>query len=131
MPAEAGHALTEADVPSETDCERLLALTPHDRRRLSGEMLDRLQKPPFTSQLNHSEQLLRLAFQVEVPDEQPAQTSAEYRWAIAQRPKDRYLRYNYGNFLFGYDRNAALAQLVQSRPWDGFPVLLPDGGMIQ
>ncbi len=131
MPAEAGHALTEADVPSEADCERLLALTPHDRRRLSGEMLDRLQKPPFTSQLNHSEQLLRLAFQAEVPDENPVQTSTEYQWAIAQRPKDRYLRYNYGNFLFGYDRNAGVAQLLQSRPWDGFPVLLPDGGLIE
>jgi hypothetical protein len=131
MPAEAGRGVTEADVPSEVDCERLLALTPHDRTRIAGEMLARLQKPPFTNQLNHSDQLLRLAFQAQVPDENPAQTSAEYQWAIAQNPDDRVLRYNYGLFLFGYDRNAAVAQLRLSRPWDGFPVFAPDGMMVE
>jgi tetratricopeptide (TPR) repeat protein len=119
------------DVLSEADCERLLALTPHDRTRIAGEMLQRLQQPPFTNQLNHSEQLLRLSFQAEMPDENPAKTSAEYQWAIAQNPGDRVLRYNYGLFLFGYDRNAAVAQLRLSRPWDGFPVFAPDGMMVQ
>jgi tetratricopeptide (TPR) repeat protein len=127
MPVGAGQAVSEADVPSEADCERLLAFTPHDRVRIAGEMLDRLQKPPFTNQLNHSEQVLRLMFQAQVPDENPAETSAEYQWAISQRPDDRTLRYNYGLFLFGYDRNAAVAQLRLSRPWDGFPVFAPDG----
>lgn len=114
-------------VLSEETCERLLAFTPHDRTRIAGEMLQRLQKPPFTNQINHSDQLLRLAFQAETPDENPAQTSAEYQQAIAQNPADRVLHYNYGLFLFGYDRNAALAQLRLSRPWDGFPVFAPDG----
>lgn len=130
MPTDAGHALREADVPSEADCERLLAFTPHDRRRIVEEILQRLQKPPFINQLNHSEQLLRLAFQAEVPDENPAETSAEYQSAIAQSPNDRILRYNYGLFLFGYDRNAAVAQLRLSRPWDGFPVFAPDGMLV-
>lgn len=127
MPAEAGHGTPEADIPSEADCERLLALTPHDRVRIAGEMLQRLQKPPFTNQINHSDQLLRLTLQAEVPDENPSETSAEYQWAIAQKPDDRILRYNYGLFLFGYDRNAAVAQLRLSHPWDGFPVFAPDG----
>jgi len=127
MPAGAGQALTDADIPSEADCERLLALTPHDRVRIAGEMLQRLQKPPFTNQINHADQLLRLALQAEVQDENPDNTSAEYQWAIAQRPDDRILRYNYGLFLFGYDRNAAVAQLRLSHPWDGFPVFAPDG----
>lgn len=131
MPAEAGRAVMEADVPSEADCARLLAFTPHDRIRIAGEMLQRLQKPPFTNQLNHSDQLLRLAFQAEVPDENPAETSAEYQWAISQKPDDRVLRYNYGLFLFGYDRNAAVAQLRLSRPWDGFPVFTPDGMLVE
>ncbi|MGA9529717.1 MAG: tetratricopeptide repeat protein [Terriglobales bacterium] len=131
MPTEAGHAVTEADVPSEADCERLLALTPHDRTRIANAMLQRLQKPPFTNQINHSEQLLRLSFEAEMPDENPAQTSAEYQWAIAQKPDDRVLHYNYGLFLFGYDRNAAVAQLRLSRPWDGFPVFTPDGMMVE
>ncbi len=116
---------------SEADCERLLALTPHDRTRIANEMLQRLQKPPFTNQLNHSDQLLRLAFQAEAPDEDPQQTAAEYQWAIAQNPTDRVLRYNYGLFLFGYDRNAAVAQLRLSRPWDGFPVFAPDGTFVE
>lgn len=123
---------TEANegVLSEGDCERLLALTPHDRTRIAKEMLQRLQKPPFTNQLNHSDQMLRLAFQAEIPDENPAETSAEYQWAIAQNPTDRILRYNYGLFLLGYDRNAAIAQLSLSHPWDGFPVFTPDGMMV-
>jgi tetratricopeptide (TPR) repeat protein len=131
MPADSGHALTNADVLSQAECERLLALTPHDRTRIAGEMLQRLQKPPFTNQLNHSDQMLRLALQAEVPDESPATTSTEYQWAIAQRPDDRVLRYNYGLFLFGYDRNSAVAQLKMSQPWDGFPVFAPDGSPVE
>jgi len=131
MPADSEHAATDADVLSEAECERLLALTSHDRTRIAGEMLQRLQKPPFTNQLNHSDQMLRLALQAEVPDENPAGTSAEYQWAIAQRPDDRVLRYNYGLFLFGYDRNSALAQLKMSQPWDGFPVFAPDGSPVE
>jgi len=131
MPADSGHTLPDADILSETECERLLALTPHDRTRIAGEMLQRLQKPPFTNQLNHSDQMLRLALQAEVPDENPAETSTEYQWAIAQRPDDRVLRYNYGLFLFGYDRNSAVAQLKLSQPWDGFPVFAPDGSPVE
>jgi tetratricopeptide (TPR) repeat protein len=131
MPPDAGRKAIDADIPSEADCERLLALTPHDRVRIAGEMLQRLGKPPFTNQLNHSDQLLRLALQAEVPDENPGETSAEYQWAIAQKPDDRILRYNYGLFLFGYDRNAAVAQLRLSHPWDGFPVFAPDGTPVE
>ncbi len=131
MPAESGHPVADAGVPSEVECERRLALTPHDRVRIAGEMLQRLQKPPFTNQINHSDQSLRLALQAEVPDENPDQTSAEYQWAIAQKPDDRVLRYTYGLFLFGYDRTSAVAQLSLSRPWDGFPVFAPDGTIIE
>ncbi|MGA9641871.1 MAG: hypothetical protein WBQ72_10775 [Terriglobales bacterium] len=130
MPNAATGATADA-VLSEAECEQRLAFTPHDRTRIAGEMLERLQKPPFTNQLNHAEQMLRLAMQAEVPDENPAETSAEYQWAIAQRPEDRILRYNFGLFLFGYDRNAAFAQLRLSRPWDDFPVFAPDGTMVQ
>ena len=126
-----GHALTEADIPSEADCERLLALTPHDRGRIAREMFERLQKPPFTNQSNHSDQMLRLAMQAEMPDENPNQTALEYQWAISQRPDDRVLHYNYGLFLFGYDRNAAFTELKLARPWDGFPVFAPDGMPVQ
>lgn len=126
-----GIAAVETDIPSEAQCEHLLALTPHDRVRIAREMFERLQKPPFTNQSNHSDQLLRLAMQAEVQYENPDETSAEYQWAISQKPDDRVLHYNYGLFLFGYDRNASFAQLKMAQPWDGFPVFAPDGTPIQ
>jgi tetratricopeptide (TPR) repeat protein len=131
IPGQDGRAVTDAGIPSETDCEKLLAFTPHDRVRVAGEMFERLQNPPFTNQSNHSDQLLRLAVQAEVADENPNLTSAEYQWAISQKPDDRVLHYNYGLFLFGYDRNASFAELKMAQPWDGFPVFAPDGRPIQ
>ena len=90
-------------------------------------MLQRLQRPPFTNQLNHSDQALRLMIQTQVPDEDPAETDAQYQWAIERRPDDRILHYNFGLFLFEHNREAAAEQLRLARPWDGFPVFMPDG----
>jgi tetratricopeptide (TPR) repeat protein len=123
-------AVQEADVPTEQQCEQLLAFTAHDRTRLAREMFDRLQKPPFTNQINHSEQVLRLSFDAEMPDENPEQTAVEYQWAIRQKPDDRVLHYNFGLFLFNYNPNAGAEQLRMSRPWDDFPVFAPDGSML-
>jgi tetratricopeptide (TPR) repeat protein len=119
------------DVPSQADCERLLALTPHDRLRMNTDMLGRLQRPPFTNQLNHLDQMMRLSIETSTPDENPADTAAEYQWAIGKNPDDRILHYNYGLFLFEHDRNAAAQQLRLAQPWDGFPVFLPDGTLIE
>jgi len=115
------------DAPSQVECDQLLAFTSHDRIRIAREMLQRLQKPPFTNQLNHAEQVLRLTFKASVPDESPDETAAEYQWAIRRKPDDRILHYNYGLFLFDYNRGAAADQLRMARPWDGFPVFAPDG----
>lgn len=120
-----------ADVPSESECERLLALTGYDRVRIAREMLRRLQQPPFPNQLNHSEQLLRLSMQAEGLPENPNDTALQYQWAIARAPDDHMLRYRYGFFLFAYNRQAAAEQLAMARPWDGFPVFLPDGSEVQ
>lgn len=127
MPADAGRPAAEADVPSQTQCEQWLAFTGYDRSRIMIEMLQRLQRPPFTGQLNHSDQVLRLTLEAQDSTERPDQTAAEYEWAIRQRPGDRILHYNYGLFLFEHDRMAAMQQLRMSRPWDGFPVFAPDG----
>jgi tetratricopeptide (TPR) repeat protein len=115
------------DVPSQTECEQLLAFTGHDHLRITREMLQRLQKPPFTNQLNHSDQVLRLTIKAGSADESPNETGAEYQWAIRKQPDDRILHYNFGLFLFDYNRAAAAEQLRMSRPWDGFPVFAPDG----
>jgi len=127
----AGHPVLASEVPTEAECERLLAFTPHDRSRISAEMLDRLQKPPFTNQLNHADQVLRLMIDAGAPPENPDQTVAEYQWAIGKKPDDRILRYNFGLFLFNFDREAGAEQLKLAQPWDGFPVFAPDGTPIQ
>jgi len=115
------------DIPPQEECDRVLAFTSHDQTRIAAEMLQRLDRPPFTNQLNHSDQVLRLAIKAQVPDENPSQTAGEYQWAISQKPDDRILHYNYGLFLFAYNPVAGAQELKLSRPWDGFPVFTPDG----
>jgi tetratricopeptide (TPR) repeat protein len=137
LPAETGQAPSLQDgrvasnVLSQAECEQLLAFTSHDRLRITREMLQRLQEPPFTNQLNHSDQILRLTIEAGAPDESPKETAAEYQWAIRKNPDDRILHYNFGLFLFDYNRAAAAEQLRMARPWDGFPVFAPDGTPIE
>jgi tetratricopeptide (TPR) repeat protein len=118
------------EVPSEEECEKLLAFTGYDRARLRDEMQRRLQSPPFTMQLNHSEQLMRLAMEEQAP-ETPESTARAYQWAIGQKPDDRVLHYNFGQFLYNYNRAAGAQELKAAQPWDGFPVYTPDGMRIQ
>ena len=127
IPAAAEHPAAGEAVPSEADCERWLAFTRHDRARVAAEMLRRLQEPPFTNQLNHTEQLLRLAVQAENSYEEPSDTAAQYQWAIGRRPDDRLLHFNFGLFLSPYNPAAAEQEFSASRPFDGFPVVTPDG----
>ena len=122
---------TAAEAPSQTECERMLALTAYDRSRIAQEMLRRIQRAPFTQQLNHSEQVLRFQLQAESMSETPNDTALQYQWAIARAPQDAMLRYNFGMFLFAYNRAAAAEQLAMAQPWDGFPVFLPDGTQIR
>jgi tetratricopeptide (TPR) repeat protein len=126
-----GQPIADGEIPSQVECERLLALTGYDRYRITTEMLQRIQRPPFTTQLNHAEQELRLAIAAQAPVETPDETVGEYRAAIERRPEDRILRYNFGLFLYNFDRQAGAEQLKFSQPWDGFPVFGPDGTQLQ
>jgi hypothetical protein len=130
LPAAARSPI-EAEVPSETECERMLALTGYDRARLAGEMVRRLQKAPFTNQLNHADQVLRFTMLAQNMGENPNDTALQYQWAIARAPGDHMLRYRFGMFLFPYNRGAAAEQLAVAQPWDGFPVFMPDGTQIK
>lgn len=112
---------------SEEECERLLALTSFDRYRLTTEMAHRLDAAPFTNQLNHKAQVLYWLSRTAPPEETPQATAAQYQWAIAQRPADRLLHFNFGVFLLNFDQQAAYDQMRRSRPFDGFPVTSPDG----
>ena len=124
-------AAASGDIPSEADCERALALTGFDRARLANEMLIRLQKAPFTNQLNHSEQLFRYAWGMQPPNENPNDTVAQYQWAIARNPEDTMLHLHFGQFLFRYNRTAAAEQMAMGQPWDGYPIFLPDGTQVR
>ena len=87
--------VSSGDVSSEEQCEKLLAFTAFDRARLRDEMQRRLQNPPFTTQLNHSEQMMRLAME-EQETESPEGTAAAYQWAIGQKPEDRMVEMQKG-----------------------------------
>lgn len=121
----------DADVPSEAECEHLLALTGYDRSRLAQEMFGRMQRPPFTNQLNHAEQVLRFSMQAQSLQENPNDTALQYQWAIARAPEDPMLHLRYGTFLFRYDRRASAEEFALAQPWDGFPVFLPDGTQVK
>jgi len=131
LPEDAKSSASSIDPPTEVECERLLAFTGHDRARIAAEMVDRLQRPPFTNQLNHAEQVQSLMFRAAATTESPQDTAAQYQWAIAQAPDDLTLHYKFGIFLFDYDRMAAAQQFMLARPNDDFPVFLPDGTRIQ
>jgi tetratricopeptide (TPR) repeat protein len=121
----------DSGILSEADCEHLLALTKYDRYRIASEMLNRLQKAPFTTQLNHSEQLLRMAAKAQRPDETPDDTVAQYQWAIMRTPEDEMLHLRFGMFLYPYNRAASAEQVGMAQPWDGYPVFLPDGTQVR
>lgn len=126
-----GEVPAEAGVLTESDCERLLALTRYDRARIANEMMSRMQKAPFTTQINHAEQVFRLMGRAQISDETPNDTAAQYQWAIMRQPDDRMLRLRYGMFLAPYNRVAAAEQLSLAQPWDGYPVFLPDGTQVR
>jgi len=131
LPPDVRASARGTDPLSESECERLLALTSHDRSRMAAEMMQRLQRPPFTNQLNHTEQMQNLMFKANASTETFPETFNQYQWAIAQFPDDRILHYKFGFVLFEFDRNAAAQQFMLARPSDDFPVFLPDGTRIQ
>ena len=121
MPAELRRSAA-AGVPSQEECERLLAFTPYDRLRVAGLVLGKLGRPPFTNQLNHSEEVLRVKSEAEGTTDY-REIVAEYQWAIMQNPQDRLLHLNYGFLLHRYDPPAADQELRLALPYDNASTL--------
>src|SRR5271166_631808 len=122
LPAELRGGAVSADVGSQQECERLLAFTPYDRLRVAGLVLAKLERPPFTNQLNHAAELQRLKSEAEGSPNY-GEIVAEYQWAILQNPQDRLLHLNYGFLLHRYDPAAADQELRLALPYDNAPVL--------
>lgn len=114
---------TDITVPTKQQCERLLALTAYDRSRIVNIELRKMQHPPFTSQLNHDEEVARLEQESQSLQRDYSETIAEYQWAITQNPDDRLLHLNYGFFLHRYIPAAAQQELLTALPYDNAPVL--------
>ena len=123
LPSEFQRGATSADVISEEDCERLLAFTPYDRVRVAGLVLSKLERPPFTNQLNHPEEISRLKSQMNGVSLDYSEIVAEYQWAIMRNPLDRLLHLNYGFLLHRYEPAAADKELRAALPYDNAPVL--------
>jgi hypothetical protein len=94
-------------------------------------MLQRLEKAPFATQLSHTDQVAKLILKTGPSVETPQETVAQYQWALARRPDDRVLHYNFGLFLYDFNPEAGAQQLLMAQPWDGFPVFTPDGRQLR
>lgn len=122
LPRELASGAT-ADPISQEACERLLAFTPYDRARVAAQILNKLEHPPFTNQLNHSQQIERAKAAVTAEDLNYSDVVAAYQWAIQQNPQDRLLHLDYGFLLHRYDPAAADPELRAALPYDNAPVL--------
>lgn len=65
LPDEVARGGDNRPWPTEADCARRLAWSDWDKQEALSEMLSRLGKPPFTSQLNHEEQVQDLKVALE------------------------------------------------------------------
>ena len=121
---------TEATMPTQAQCDQMLGLTRFDRARIAAEVLRRIQRPPFTTQLTHSRQVERFTTMAQGTQETPDETFAQYQWALSRSPADLMLHFRLGMFLYRYNQPAAAQHLRMSQPWDGFPVYAPDGALL-
>lgn len=95
-----GAATNTAVLPGEAECARRLAFTDFDRHRVLDEVRQRLELPPFNSQLGHEERDQRLREQLKRLDKASLTNAvAIYEQAITHAPNDSVLRENYATLL--------------------------------
>jgi tetratricopeptide (TPR) repeat protein len=116
---------------SEAECFRLLGLTDWNRHDALNTIVDRLQMAPFTTQLNHAEQMRALKEQMarHLSATKPAQVARASQLVaqlVARHPEDPDLRWNLAQLLENAgDSKAALEQwraLVRLQPFSALPV---------
>jgi tetratricopeptide (TPR) repeat protein len=99
-----GRADIEAPLLTADDCALRLAFTPYDRYRVATEVFNRLQKPPFTNQIYHEEQIEQAKHvldELRIHSHPPSlvEAASRYRWAINRDDSDPWLHYNYAALL--------------------------------
>lgn len=89
--------------PDEEYCARALGLTAWERVKVAGMVLNNLERPPFTNQLDNAERLVRLRAELQnlrkISDARVEADRASYRESIAKRAGDFWLQFNHGQFL--------------------------------
>lgn len=81
-------ALASGSWPTESDCARRLGRTKRDLAAATSEIMARLTEPPFTMQINHDEQLRRVAALAQGPMETAALALKVAEDALAADPDD-------------------------------------------
>jgi hypothetical protein len=118
LPEALRRRATAADPPSEAECDRLLAITREDRRQVAAEVVGRMQRPPFTNQLDHDARLARASSELEGPAPSWGETLDAYRWAIERRPEDPWLHRRLAELLLDHEPDAAGEQFRLSQIHD-------------
>lgn len=85
-------AATGSPWPAEAECARRLGRTQRDAAAAAGEVLARMAEPPFTMQLNHDQELRRVAAMAQAPVETAPQALKIVEDALAAEPDDATLR---------------------------------------
>jgi tetratricopeptide (TPR) repeat protein len=99
------------------EATRGLALTGFDRHRISREVLQRREKPPFTNQLDHEREVKRAGRREEelrrayTTPEALRKASQQYRRALQERSGDPWLHHNFAMLHYAAgDFEAAVEQ---------------------
>lgn len=103
--------------PAETEaaaCDRRLAATVWDQKRLWDVALGRISGAPFTSQSSHTRNLQYCKSRMQEVDSRttpssPAQDNQIYKTALEPNPDDTLLRWNYAQF---FERTGRLPEAV-------------------
>jgi tetratricopeptide (TPR) repeat protein len=104
LPAEIARAAATNGWASQTACELRLGLSDWNRVFIYQEMIDRLEKPPLSSQLNNAARVQKLKSQVDALHSRmngadAVQSDADFKAALQHAPDDYLLRGNYAVFL--------------------------------
>jgi len=113
------------DWPTAALCDQRLGVTPWDRHRVYENVLQRETQPPFTLQLDHTNQIQKLSSELRMLRSQMnsngiAPARALYRQALQERPDDFILHGNFAKLLEATgDPAGAVAE------WERVQELLP------
>jgi tetratricopeptide (TPR) repeat protein len=89
---------------SQSECDQLIGLTDWNRVSIIENILQRVQRPPFSGQSGHAQQVARLQSQIaelrqRLTSDAAAQAQQVYSRALARAPDDFRLHQNYAEFL--------------------------------